>query len=597
MAARRYGSSLSTVSTTDTGGQSSSVAPEEGVLRARGPMASARYCTVTACRCAPAPEGSLNMSGPPAPARAARPSQVLRMTGPIDGPPADQPGPPLPPHLDPLRGRPGGPVRPGAEQPAPKSGSPRSRKRVAAWIAGGLAGVLVLGAVTGVMTLDHIISGIKKINPFCTDPCGRPDGGVKGDLNILVVGSDSRSGLTAQQKWQLHVGHDVGKRSDTMILLHIPRGGGKAILVSLPRDSYVVIPRHKDATGHVVAASHNKLNTAYAFGGPKLTVSTVEKNTGVRIDHYVEVNFLGFVKMVDALGGVTVCTPTPIHDPVRRLPTGGFGGSGLELPKGKSKLNGVRALEYVRAREFDPSADLGRIQRQQKFMAAMVQRAKSSGVLLNPVRVLHFVGAVADSLTTDKDFGKKQIKDLALNLRSMSPQHVEMIRVPLKPGSFNMGAVGNVVEWDPVLAPRLFRDLTRDNPVGAAEQGKSRKVTIAPSSISVPVLNATQRNGFAAKVASDLVTLGFRVSSTGNAPKGSDPNQTVVRYGSSRADSAKTLAAAIPGSKLQEVPGLGSRLQVVVGTNYHGVQRVVVAKPAEAGTVSQPRTAADDICA
>ena len=519
------------------------------------------------------------------------------MTGPTDGPPADRPGSSLPPHLDPRRGRPGGPVRPGADQPAAEPKKRRSRKRIAAWIAAGLAAVLLIGGVTGIVTLDHIINGIKKINPFCTDPCDRPGGGVKGDLNILIVGSDSRSGLTDAQKRQLHVGHDVGRRSDTMILLHIPRGGGKAILVSLPRDSLVLIPKHKDATGHVVPASHNKLNTAYSFGGPKLTVATVEKNTGVRIDHYVEVNFLGFVKMVDALGGVTVCTPTPISDPVRRLPTGGYGGSGLELPKGKSTLNGVRALEYVRAREFDPSADLGRIQRQQKFMAAMVQKAKSAGILLNPVRVLRFVSAVADSLTTDKDFGTKQIKDLALNLRSMSPSHVEMIRVPLKPGSFNMGAIGNVVEWDPVLSKQLFRDLTLDRPVGSAEAGKSRKVTIAPSSITVPVLNATNQNGFAAKVANDLSAMGFHASASFSKPNGADPKTTVIAYGPSRADSAKTLAAAIPGSKLVENDKLGSGLQVIVGSDYHGVQRVVVASPGETGTLNQPRTADQDICA
>src|SRR4051812_12603039 len=299
-------------------------------------MASARYCTAPACRCGPGLHGSPSMNRPPAPAGVARRSEVMRMTGPIDGPPADQPGSSLPPHLDPRRGRPGGPVRPGADKPA-HARPRRSRKRIAAWIAGSLAGVLALGAITGVVTLDHIISGIKKVNPFCTDPCGRPGGGVKGDLNILVVGSDSRSGLTAEQQRQLHVGHDAGKRSDTMILLHIPRGGGKAILVSLPRDSYVTIPRHEDASGHVVTAQKNKLNTAFAFGGAPLTVNTVERNTGVRIDHYIEVNFLGFVKMVDALGGVTVCTPTAIHDPVRRDPsTGGYMGSGLELPKGKS---------------------------------------------------------------------------------------------------------------------------------------------------------------------------------------------------------------------------------------------------------------------
>src|SRR2546423_4003499 len=206
-------------------------------------MASARYCTATACRCGPDRNGSPSMTRRPAPAGAARPSEVMRMTGPIDGPPADQPGSPLPPHLDPRRGRPGGKT-PGSDQPAAPRPR-RSRKRIAAWIAGSLAGVLVIGAVTGVVTLDHILSGIKKINPFCTDPCDRPGGGVKGDLNILVVGSDSRSGLTAAQKRQLHVGHDVGRRSDTMILLHIPRGGGKAVPVSLPPASHVAIPPHK----------------------------------------------------------------------------------------------------------------------------------------------------------------------------------------------------------------------------------------------------------------------------------------------------------------------------------------------------------------
>src|SRR4051794_36548158 len=458
-------------------------------------MASARYCTATACRCGPGLHGSPSMSRPPAPAGVARRSEVMRMTGPIDGPPADQPGSSLPPHLDPRRGRPGGPARPGADRPAHARPRP-SRKRIAAWIAGGLAGVLVLGAITGVVTLDHIISGIKKVNPFCTDPCGRPGGGVKGDLNILVVGSDSRSGLTAAQKRQLHVGHDVGRRSDTMILLHIPRGGGKAILVSLPRDSYVKIPRHKDASGHEVPAQMNKLNTAYSFGGPKLTVLTIQANTNVHIDHYIEVNFLGFVKIVNALGGVDVCTSTPIHDPVHRLPIGGYGGSGLELPAGRSSLDGTRALEYVRAREFDPSADLGRIQRQQKFMSAMVQKAKSAGVLLNPVRLFHLIGAVGKSLTTDKDFGTKQLKDLALHLRSMSPANVQMLTVPLEPGSFNEGAVGNVVKWDPVKSKRLFRDLTKDIPLNKAS--KSPKVTIAPSSISVEVLNSTDKNGFAA---------------------------------------------------------------------------------------------------
>ena len=455
---------------------------------------------------------------------------------------------------------------------------------------------MLLSAATGWALFEHLVNGINRINPWCTS-CNRPDGGVAGDLNILIVGSDSRAGLTSQQKKDLHVGHDVGRRSDTMILLHIPRGGGRAVLVSLPRDSYVKIPKHKDASGHVVPASMNKLNTSYSFGGAKLTVRTVEKNTGVRIDHYVEVNFLGFVKMVDALGGVSVCTPTPIHDPVHYdAATGGYVGSGLELPAGRSELDGTRALEYVRAREFDPTADLGRIQRQQKFMSAMVQKAKSAGVLLNPVRLYHVIGAVSKSLTTDQDFGAKQIKDLASNLRNMSPSHVQMIRVPLEPGSFNMGAVGNVVKWDPAASKRLFRALTQDRPIGAAETGGAAKVTIAPSNISVEVLNSTNRNGFAAGVAGDLSKLGFRIARTGNSPSGSDASATVIRYGPSRADSAKTLHAAIPGSVLKADSSFGSGLQVLVGSDYNGTQPVKVVATGDSGTLSDPRTADQDIC-
>ncbi|MDQ1695484.1 MAG: hypothetical protein QOJ03_837 [Frankiaceae bacterium] len=463
------------------------------------------------------------------------------------------------------------------------------------WTAGSLAVLLVVGSVTSWAFLEHLLNSITKINVF-GGLDHRPGGGVQGDLNILLVGSDSRAGLSKSQQQQLHVGHNPGQRSDTMILLHIPRGGGRAVLVSLPRDSYVQIPKHKDATGHVVPAQMNKLNAAYSFGGPNLTVRTIEANTHVRIDHYVEVNFLGFVNMVNALGGVTVCTPTPIHDPVHFDPsTGGNVGSGLELPAGRTQLNGTRALEYVRAREFDPSADLGRIQRQQKFMSAMVQRAKSAGILLNPVRLYNVIGAVGKSLTTDKNFGIKQIKDLASNLRSMSPANVQMLTVPLKPGSINTG-VGNVVQWDPVKSRRLFHDLTADIPLNKPAKGGVPKVTIAPGSISLEVLNSTSKNGFAAQVGTDLARLGFHVARTGNSPSGSDAKTTVVRYGPGRADSAKTVAASIPGAKLQLDQGFGNGLQLLVGADYNGTQRVRVVQSGQNGTIGSPRTADQDIC-
>jgi len=500
----------------------------------------------------------------------------------------------LPPELDPRGPRPGAPAKPSRPKSStPKASTRTRRKRILTWTAAIVAGVVLVTSVTSWAFLQHLLNNITHTDVF-GGLQDRPGGGVKGDLNILLVGSDSRSGLTDAQKKEFHVGHDVGRRSDTMILLHIPRGGGRAILVSLPRDSLVTIPRHKDASGHWVPAAQNKLNTSYSFGGPKLTVDTIEHNTHVRIDHYIEVNFLGFVNIVNALGGVTVCTPTPIHDPVHRLPTGGFGGSGLELAAGKSELDGARALEYVRAREFDPSADLGRIQRQQKFLAAMMQKAQSAGLLLNLPRLYSLIGAVGKSLTTDNNFGVKQLKDLAGNLHNMSPAHVQMLTVPLEPGSFNMGAIGNVVKWDPVKSKRLFHDLTEDKPI--TKPSKKTKVTIAPGSISLEVLNSTSKDGFAAAAADDLARLGFRISRTGNSPKGSDATHTVIRYGPDRADSAKTVAAAIPGSTLKLDDSFGSGLQVLLGSNYSGVQQVHVVAGGQTGSLASPRTAAQDIC-
>jgi hypothetical protein len=178
----------------------------------------------------------------------------------------------------------------------------------------------------------------------------------------------------------------------------------------------------------------------------------------------------------------------------------------------------------------------------------------------------------------------------------MSPSHVQMLRVPLEPGSFNMGAVGNVVKWDQGAAKRLFHALTEDKPIGAAESGGAVKVPLAPSSISVEVLNSTDRNGFAAGVASDLTKLGFRIGSTGNSPSGSDPSATIIRYGPSRADSAKTLHAAVPSSELQLDDNFGDGLQLLVGSDYDGTQKVKVESAAESGTIADPRTADEDIC-
>ncbi|HVS69540.1 MAG TPA: LCP family protein [Mycobacteriales bacterium] len=508
-------------------------------------------------------------------------------------PPDDQPSQrrQLPPELDPRRpvtrrpakspraaaaqsSGPGSPVPPGGEYRRWGPGWLRrwTRRRLLSTVAGGMALVLLATVGVGWLTVSSILGSIKHINPFCHS-CDRPGGGAVGDLNILIVGSDSRAGLTKAQQKQLHVGHDPGQRSDTMILLHIPSGGAKAVMVSLPRDSYVRIPAHRSG-GHLVPASMNKLNAAYSLGGAKLTIKTVEANTHVRIDHYIEINFYGFVKMVNALGGVNICNATAIHDPIRySSATGGYIGSGLELAKGEQHLDGNTALEYVRAREFDPAqGDLGRIHRQQKFMAAMMNKAESTGVLLDLPKLYSFLKAVAGSLTTDDGLGTSQMLRLAKALHSMSPKNVDLLTVPLSNTAYAT-PVGSAVLWDPVLSKRLFHDFSADKSITNVI-GHS-KLTIPPGSISLTVLNATSTQGLASRAAGDLSRLGFGISGTpSNAPKGTNPNATVVQYGPSRADSAKTVAAAVTGATEQEVASLGDKIQLLVGSTYEGVKPV-----------------------
>ncbi|HVT20529.1 MAG TPA: LCP family protein [Mycobacteriales bacterium] len=511
-------------------------------------------------------------------------------------PPEGQPGGrrALPPELDPRRP----PTRRAARGTTPaarvsaegeyRRWGPRwlrrwSRRRLVSTVAGAMALVLVAVVAIGWITLSSILGGINRINPFC-DSCHRPGGGAVGDLNILIVGSDSRAGLTKAEQKELHVGHDPGHRSDTMILLHIPEGGGKAIMVSLPRDSYVKIPAHR-SHGERVPAQMNKLNAAYSLGGAKLTIETVEANTHVRIDHYIEINFYGFVKMVNALGGVNICSATPIHDPVRySSATGGYVGSGLELPAGTSHLDGNTALEYVRAREFDPAqGDLGRIHRQQKFMAAMLNKAESTGVLLDLPKLYSFLKAVASSLTTDEGLGTSQMLRLAKALHSMSPKNVDLLTVPLSNTAYAT-PVGSAVLWDPVLSKRLFRDFTKDKPI--TNVVPPHNLTVPPGNISVQVLNATSTNGLAARAAADLSRLGFAISDTGNAPKGSSETATVVQYGPSRADSANTVAAAVTGATEQEVSSLGDKIRLVVGSSYEGVKPVHISTGSNRPTVT-----------
>ncbi len=443
-------------------------------------------------------------------------------------------------------------------------------RRYARLLATILAAVILLGSGAAWATVRHYAGQVQRIDAFGQD---RATPGAGEPLTFLVVGSDSREGLSDKQVRKFHTGWDVyGQRTDTMMLVHVGRDGSVSV-VSLPRDSKATIPAHTNEDGTPAEQTVGKLNSAYAFGGAPLLVQTVEGLTGLHIDHYVEVSFAGFVKMVNALGGVEVCTPVDIYDPP----------SGLTLPAGTSTLKGRDALAYVRAREFDPTADIGRMKRQQAFVASMVRKASSSAVLLNPAQANAFATAILSHTKVDTNLDNTQVLELTRRVAQVNPSEVTFRTVPVV-GEESMGGIGNVVVWDEVGARDIFTALQNDQPIPA--KASAPKVDVAPSQITVQLLGS---GDLAATAYEEFSAAGYSVY----APVPGTLTQTTIEYDPGYDVSLKTLQAALPGAAVVEVPGLGSTFRVTIGSDYTGLRTVSVKDPTEP---EQVKTAADDVC-
>ncbi|WAC91742.1 LCP family protein [Mycobacterium sp. Aquia_213] len=303
-----------------------------------------------------------------------------------------------------------------------------------------LIGLLLVGAgvLGGGMWLDTTLHR----KPVLTNYADRPAS--SRGTNWLLVGSDSREGLSVEQQEKLATGGDVGSsRTDTILLIHIPALGSSnpTAMVSIPRDSFVPIPGH----------GKDKINSAFAMGGAALLTQTVEQATGLRLDHYAEIGFSGFAVLVDALGGVTVCPTAPINDPL----------AGIDLPAGCQQLNGRGALGYVRTRDT-PRADLDRMVNQRQFISALLHRAASPSVWLNPWRWYSVPHAAADALTVDDG---DHVWDLA-RLGWALHESTTTLTVPI--GDFTSNSAGSVVVWNHDVAAKLFEALAADAPVPAA---------------------------------------------------------------------------------------------------------------------------------
>ncbi|MBT2443609.1 LCP family protein [Streptomyces sp. ISL-36] len=431
--------------------------------------------------------------------------------------------------------------------------------------------VLVLGAGgIGHAVVTSLDTGITRVDPF-KDMKNRPQAG--HGMNLLVVGTDGRDKITEEERRAYRLGGEPCHCTDTVMLVHISEDRDRASVVSLPRDSYAEMPEHVDENSGKRHQAHPvKLNAAYAEGGPGLTVRTVENMTGVKIDHYLEVDFTSFMKTVDAVGGVQICTARPMKDAY----------TGLELTAGTHELTGGQALQYVRSRHVDGASDLGRMQRQQQFLAALIDRTTTGGVLLNPVSFREVATTMLGSVRADRGFGTEQMLALAKGMRGFTPASSEFVSVPVGDVSFQVKGIGSTVKWDAPKAQKLFQALREDRPLTSqnspeAETGP-KVVDVAPDTIRVQVFNGTRIDGLGRKVDEALRATGFDTTRVPRTADGPERRRTLVEYDPGWDRSAKSLAAALPGAELRAVKGQGEMLRVTAGRDYRGVTAVRAAE-------------------
>ncbi|MBW3594208.1 MAG: LCP family protein [Actinobacteria bacterium] len=418
------------------------------------------------------------------------------------------------------------------------------------WVALGLLIVFVVGGGYGVW-LYYKTQGAIQESVGGVDPADEAE-----PFNVLLVGSDSREGLTEEEQVELGAQAVGGERADTVILAHIDPANDHVIMVQFPRDLWVPIPE----------LGEDKINAAL-MGGPERLVETVKELTGLPINKYVQVNIAGFRDVVDAIGGVDICIAEAIpFDP----------NTGIEVTEdevGMVHFDGDRAIRFVRSRNFE-TGDFARIQNQQKFVAAALNKVTSTSTLLNPGRIVELAEIAGKNLRTDQHTTLNGIKKLAETLRGFEPERFEAYIVP-NHGIGNVNGI-STVEYDPVAAEVMFEAIA-DNESPAEVDGVTN---IEPSTVRVAVYNGTGVDGTASEAAADLeeatdvATGPVDIVEIADALK-TGYKDTVITYEPEERKLAELVAAAIPNAQMESgKTGAGLDVEVTVGTRFETRQLV-----------------------
>ncbi|WP_189721567.1 LCP family protein [Streptomyces purpurascens] len=438
----------------------------------------------------------------------------------------------------------------------------------------------------------------------------RPEAGSSKGENILVIGSDTRTGgnsaLGGGDK------DDVG-RSDTAFLLHVYADHRHALAVSIPRDTLVTVPSCKLPDGSWTKARPDTMfNAAYsvgqtAEGNPACTQNTVEQLTGLRVDHTVVVDFKGFARLTEVVGGVRVCLPQDVYendlDPHLTSP------GKLLFHKGEQSVSGQRALDYVRIRHgIGDGSDIGRIKRQQAFVASLLKEVKSKG--LTAARLLPLADAATESLTVDPGLGSAgKLISFAMSLKDIDLHNTKFVTLPWRYEGSRVAIVQPDADalWAALKADRTIdgkdaggkqTGASGSSAPAASPSASSSPAPVSGDGIDVTVYNGTAVPGLAARAAEALTAHGFTVTGTATASD-QDHTTTLVEYGPGLEDRARTVAAAFPGAGLRSVTGSG--IKVVLGQSYAGSPAAIAsASPAPTAVPSEvadgARSADDNPC-
>jgi LCP family protein required for cell wall assembly len=453
----------------------------------------------------------------------------------------------------------------------------RSRRslgqRVAAYTSIAVVGVLVAGTLVAYGKYRSIWDSIKRID--VAGLVGNQPPKLNDAENILLIGSDTRLG---QGGIGGSAANTPGGRSDTLMLLHISPGNHDVTVVSIPRETMVPIiscPAVDGTTGQQAEPGEEELiNAALDFGGPVCTWKTFESVTGIHVDHFIELDFTGFEKIINDLGGVEVCLPFAVDDP----------DSGLNLSKGRHHIFGPQALAFWRTREdLGTGSDLERIERDQFLMVSLLHGIEHSGLLHSPSKILNVVRDASNAMTTDDALDQNTILRIADTMRGISTSQVQFITAPNIPDPDN----DNNVVFEQPEANELFNAIQHDDKMVAPNSGsKSKKKSskksssptldsVSPSKVNVQVLNGSGTQGMAAQVGSDLTNEGFNVVGTGDANNFNYTRSVIEYAGSSDMPAVDTLKSVVPNAEVLKNPSLtAGTVELIVGSDFTSLNPV-----------------------